>query len=108
MYIFDQVSDVIFAVHVFQTHQYNNKFFPDENPYLTMQLYVGIASISLIVIPILVTLAQLNRAIVQHWVGDLFCGNSLRIWLATHSKKLYAISILTGSSFAAIQFFNVY
>merc|ERR1712157_10151 len=53
-------------------------------------------------IPVLISLYQLYRASSKKWIEN----NRIREWLKTYTKLLYMVSIVTGSSFSAIQIFN--
>lgn len=93
--ILDTLSDVFFVIDVLSHIQDNNG--------MALQLIlILILSISFIILPISISLHQLNTASTKHWLKD----NRIREWLLTNSKLLYFTSVVTGSSFAAIEIFN--
>ena len=88
-HILDTISDTMFVLLI--------TYYPD---FLVTELfYIFIASIAFIVIPMIITLAQLNGIIDKYWNKS----DELRSWLSSHIYKLYVISILCGSSFTGIQ-----
>ena len=88
-HILDTFSDVFFAL----TITYYSDFKLD-----TALLYIFIASISFIIVPMIITLAQLKHIINKHWNKS----DELRSWLSTYIYILYIISILCGSSFTGV------
>eukprot|EP01083_Nonionella_stella_P289588 985451_1 len=93
--VLDMLSDVFFAVDVFGTYllatEHKSQF-----------LIIFIASVSFIIIPVMISLYQLHAASSKHWLND----NKTRQWLLHYVAALYGVSILTGSSFGATFIFN--
>eukprot|EP01083_Nonionella_stella_P078381 214488_1 len=93
--VLDMLSDVFFAVDVFGTYllatEHKSQF-----------LIIFIASVSFIIIPVMISLYQLHAASSKHWLKD----NKIRQWLVQYVAPLYGVSILTGSSFGATFIFN--
>ena len=65
-------------------------------------LWLFIASMIFIILPILVSMAQLLHEMNKHWMKD----DTLKLWLTENTKKLLLFSIVSGSSFTAIEVMN--
>eukprot|EP01084_Bolivina_argentea_P109212 195184_1 len=89
--ILDLISDCFLSVDISLRSQSDNKF-----------KIALIVSIIFIVMPCLLSLIQVYYYSRKYWNKY----NSVREWLLTHSKWLYILSILTGSSFSAIEILN--
>eukprot|EP01084_Bolivina_argentea_P209705 357148_1 len=94
----DMVSDIFFCIEVWHTYNAHSKGTSKR----TQFLIICILSVIFIIIPILISLYQLYRASAKEWLAD----NRIREWLKTYTPLLYFSSIITGSSFNAIQIFN--
>eukprot|EP01083_Nonionella_stella_P105229 302588_1 len=93
--VLDTLSDVFFAVDVFGTYSLATE-------HKSHFLMIFIASVSFIIIPVMISLYQLHAASSKHWLKD----NKIRQWLVQYVAPLYGVSILTGSSFGATFIFN--
>ena len=103
IYLFDQISDILFAVFVRETYKYSNA----SDTIKTMQLIILAVSIFLIIVPLVWTIINLNREIASTWLHDDMCKITISQWLLRHGKILYLFSLLTGSSYAAVKVLNV-
>ena len=91
--ILDFILDVIFAVLLLL------KCYGDPQ----VDIFIAtLLSFVFIVIPITFSIYQLVRKGKKSW----FKNDDLRGWLLDHSWKLLALSIITGSSYAAIELVN--
>ena len=90
VHIMDMLSDVFFTINASYGHQQLEV------------LIICILSGCFILIPIVMTLVQLCLQMEKHWLKD----DKLRSWLSENTKLLYFTSIVTGSSFTAIELFN--
>jgi len=81
----DMVSDLFFTINA----SFDN-------------IIICALSAAFIIIPASASTIQLWRHMEKHWLKD----DKLRSWLSTNTKLLYLVSILTGSSFTAIELFN--
>eukprot|EP01084_Bolivina_argentea_P148085 258980_1 len=88
-HILDTFSDLFFALQITYTPQFES----------SQLLIIFILSIISIVIPTFITLLQLDRTIHKHWMKN----DEIRSWLSNYLYLLFLISILCGSSFAAIK-----
>ena len=88
-HIMDTVSDIFFALTI--------SYYPDFES--TNLLYLFIASLFFIIVPIISTLIQLNHMINKHWNKS----DEMRSWLSANIYKLYLLSIICGSSFTGVQ-----
>eukprot|EP01084_Bolivina_argentea_P214199 363692_1 len=93
-HLLDTISDIIFTLQI----QYHYSLTND-----TILLYLFIASVIFILLPIIVSILQLNREINQKWVKSSCDSDVLTVWCRTHQTWLIYLSIFCGSSFAAIQ-----
>ncbi len=97
--ILDIVSDLFFLSEV--VTQYINT--PNKDNIHKIQfLLISILSTIFIVVPIIISLGQLQHASSKHWLYD----NRTREWLLSYSNLLYFVSVFTGSSFTAVEIFN--
>eukprot|EP01083_Nonionella_stella_P083952 232214_1 len=88
--LMDMLSDVFFTVNAsFGRDRFNI-------------MIIFVLSASFIVIPVVITLVQLWKHMNKHWMKD----DKLRSWLSENTKLLYFVSIMTGSSFSAVELFN--
>eukprot|EP01084_Bolivina_argentea_P055315 101424_1 len=83
----DVISDVFFATDLLLS--YHN-------------ILPGILATITIICPVIISLYQLYVESNKYWLKN----NILRSWLSSYAKLLYFVSIITGSSFTAIQLFN--
>jgi len=90
------VSSVYFYMHGAADHHHADSL--ERMQYLL--IFVG--SVLCIVGPIIASLFQLYSASSKYWLYQ----SRTRLWLLSFDKLLYLASILTGSSFAAIDLFN--
>eukprot|EP01084_Bolivina_argentea_P319771 554663_1 len=91
-HLLDMTSDVFFSAQVyFQTNEKDVQY-----------LVIFMISVAFIIIPIIVTVAQLFQTVRKHWSHD----DHARIWLQEKTAFLFIVSILLGSSFAAVELFN--
>ena len=58
-----------------------------------------------VTLPLIVNLIQLNREI-QVWIRDTYSKHRVQAWIRAYSRRLYMMTILCGSSFAAVDIFN--
>ena len=94
-HILDTWSDVFFAIQC--------TFHPDFELSFSSPLFIiFLLSIIFIVIPMSATLYQLNHITNKHWNKR----DDLRGWLSDYVYQLYMMSILCGSSFAAVSLFR--
>ena len=89
--ILDMMSDCFLAIEFSLKLETGEKFL--------IPLYICIAFIA---IPSLFSLYQVYKYSQKHWSKD----NKVREWLISYSKLLYLLSVLTGSSFTAIEITN--
>eukprot|EP01084_Bolivina_argentea_P175128 303324_1 len=89
--ISDMLSDLFFVINLW-THIYENVSY----------LVVVVISISLIVVPVAISIGQLWFHLNKHWTQN----NRINGWIAQYSKYLYLLSFISGSSFTAISLFN--
>ena len=59
-----------------------------------------------LIFPLILSLNQLHNEIKHCWLNDSYTRQIIYPWLTTHINVLYSLSILTGSSFTAIEFCN--
>eukprot|EP01084_Bolivina_argentea_P286052 490640_1 len=85
----DMLSDILFTAQLSFHLQIN-----EPSPLFL----IFVTSILFIIIPILITLAQLNHEINKHWIKN----DQLNSWISKNVKILYCLSILLGSSFASV------
>ena len=64
-----------------------------------------IASVFFIILPIFSNYLQLHKAI-QDWVVDTESKYAVQPWIHMHLRSLYALCILFGSAFTAIELCN--
>ena len=86
------ISDVFFTVQAEILRDFNGK---------STEIIFVLACCFLIV-PILLSVFQLWHQMHKHWLKK----DKLRVWLGEHTTVLFATSIITGSSFSAIDLFN--
>ena len=91
--ILDMFSDIFFAINALSHYNDTDSF---------QGLLIFILSVVFILFPIIISLYQLHSASSKYWLYN----NRIREWLLSYSKLLYIVSVITGSSFAAIQIFN--
>ena len=94
MFALDFISDIFFAVSVF-TESDGGWFYT----------FMTIAAIFFLIIPLIVNLIQLKRAI-PVWIGDAENGVQLMVYLDLYVNYLYALAVVTGSGFAAVNLLN--
>ena len=87
--IVDTVSDALFAFGITYHADFNESDI----------MLIFIASMFFIITPIIMTLFQLNYMIDKHWSKS----DDMRSWLSSYVKPLYALSIISRSSFTALQ-----
>eukprot|EP00484_Ammonia_sp_Unknown_P019591 CAMPEP_0197045832 /NCGR_PEP_ID=MMETSP1384-20130603/21612_1 /TAXON_ID=29189 /ORGANISM="Ammonia sp." /LENGTH=544 /DNA_ID=CAMNT_0042477501 /DNA_START=68 /DNA_END=1702 /DNA_ORIENTATION=- len=68
----------------------------------TQFLVICLLSVVFILLPVISSLVQLHHASCKYWLFD----TRIREWLLSYSQLLYFVSVVTGSSFAAIEIFN--
>ena len=89
--VLDLVSDVFTSVAIMERAM-------DKDIYL----WLFLASLVFIIIPIIVSIGQLMHQINKHWMKD----DKLKLWLTENSKILFVASIFCGSSFTAVKLMN--
>ena len=90
-YIFDLYSDISICMIIYQRIMDRDIF-----------LWLFIASLIFIILPIMVSMAQLLNEINKHWMKD----DEIKLWLTENSKLLFLLSFICGSSFTAIELMN--
>eukprot|EP01084_Bolivina_argentea_P303040 523149_1 len=85
LHILDMVSDVLFAVSILGNQKFKIIFF---------------LSILFIVVPLLLSLYQLHKMMYNKWVKS---SDEIKLWIKDNISILFTMSIITGSSFAAIE-----
>ena len=68
-------------------------------------IVIFIFSLLFLIVPIFTNFAQLHKAI-QEWVTDIETRRVVQAWIQLHLRSLYAMCILFGSSFTAIEVCN--
>eukprot|EP01083_Nonionella_stella_P088059 245196_1 len=93
--ISDMCSDCFFVInlstHIGETEDGFNSYF-----------FATAISISLIVIPAIISVAQLWHHLNKYWVNN----NRINRWIAQYSKYLYLLSFVTGSAFTSVCLVN--
>ena len=90
--IMDMISDLFFTVQA--------EILRDFNEPSTEIIFV--LSCCFLVIPVILSVIQLWHQMHKHWLKN----DKLRHWLSEYNKYLFAASIVSGSSFSAIDLFN--
>jgi len=94
----DVYTDILFCLTVGSVYFYMHTADIERIEYLL--IFVG--SVLCIVGPIIASLFQLYSASSKYWLYQ----SRTRLWLLSFDRLLYLVSILSGSPFAAIDFFN--
>ena len=90
--VLDMLSDIFFAAQA--------EIFIDYKPPQTQIIFIS--SILFVIIPILFSIWQLYNQMHKHWLNN----DRLRAWLSHKTKLLFLVSVISGSSFSAIDLFN--
>ena len=69
---------------------------------------VFILSLFFLLFPIILNLLQLNKEVRNHWLNDVDTKEIIESWLRSHGYSLIFISLVSGSSFSAIELCNSY
>ena len=107
IYSNDFISDLFFSLRLsviafdgFTENNNHNRFGPF--------FLLFILSVIFVLLPFIVNLFQLNHAIAK-WTNDAMLKETcVSHWIASNAKKLYLMTIITGSSFSAIGLANSY
>ena len=94
MQLSDIFGDAFVSVDIYYKHNSSS----DEFGFLI----AFIASITFIILPSMLSIYQLRRHYIEHWLND----DRIRLWWNRYSKLLYLMSIISGSSFTAIGIMN--
>ena len=95
----DMLTDIFFIIDV--NSNISNHLL--ELDYLQLTL-IFILSMIFVIIPVCLSLWQLYVAIKVNWIKN----KNVAHWLGEHSSLLYLVSVITGSSFSAINIFTSY
>ena len=88
---FDLISDISICIAISEKIMDKDIYF-----------WLFVASLIFIILPIMVSMAQLLHQINKHWIKD----EQTKLWLRENSKKLFLLSFLFGSSFTSIGLMN--
>ena len=97
-YTLDFVSDVFFATQIFLTSDINNS----NN---TIDGLLFFSCVVFIILPLFIGNFQLQHEI-GRWLKDSHNKDSINSWLNENLRMLYLLSIISGSSFSAIELCN--
>ena len=100
-YLYDQVSDIFASINIYYEYKYMS--IPNYN----MLFILFMISISFIIIPSILSLIQLSRAVNKLFITDKHAGQTMSKWMLNYSYLMYLLSILFGSSFGSLYFLNV-
>lgn len=70
-----------------------------------LDLIIFFLALSFLVVPVFTNFLQLHRAI-QEWVSDIETKKVVSAWVQQYLRQLYAMCILFGSAFTAIEVCN--
>ena len=88
---YDLISDIFLSITISERIMDRDIF-----------LWLFIASLIFIIVPIIVSMAQLWHQMNKHWIKD----DHIKLWLKENTKLLFLLSFLCGSSFTAIELMN--
>ena len=71
---------------------------------IELVVFFGFAII--FIISLVIGLMQLQHEIKRKWMKDKYCRQTIRSWLVSYIRVLYFLSVITGSSFSAIELCN--
>ena len=107
-YSADFFSDIFFCIKLFL-----NMMAIQDNTQKDIQLKYSIiftilfySSIAFTIIPLLVTLIQLHKQLSKWVVDPILARTEAPVWILSFVKFLYVVSIISGSSFSSVMFFN--
>ena len=100
-YLYDQVSDVFASINIY----YEYKYMSITNYNILLILFM--ISMSFIIIPSILSLIQLSRAVNKLFITDKHAGQAMSKWMLDYSYLMYLSSIIFGSSFGSLYFLNV-
>ena len=100
-YLYDQVSDIFASINIY----YEYKYMSITNYNIVLALFT--VSISFIIIPSILSLIQLSRAVNKLFITDKYAGQTTSKWMLDYSYLMYLSSIIFGSSFGSLYFLNV-
>ena len=95
MYIMDVISDGFFVMQVLISAKEND----------TDEILIGFLSLLFIIIPIFTNFWQLHNEM-KIWITDVDSKRVVQAWFRNHLRALYAISVICGSAFSAIEICN--
>lgn len=94
MFALDFISDIFFAISVYTE---------SDGGWFDTSMFA--AATVFLIIPLIVNLIQLKRSIPE-WISDNENGVQLMVYLDLYVNYLYALSVVSGSGFAAVNLLN--
>ena len=102
-YLIDFCSDIFLSMELFLLMMDANNEYDEFKDIFTV---LFISSIVFIFVPVVTTLVQLHTEISKWLVDPILSQTEAQLWILSYARMLYAVAIISGSSFSAVTLLN--